>query len=350
MKFFRHLLFPFALLYGVGVRMRNHAYDSGVRKSLSFDLPVICVGNLVAGGAGKTPMVEYLIRRLKADYSPCMLSRGYGRKTRGFRLADENDTPRTIGDEPYQVYEKFRGEVPVAVGEERALAIPEILFRLPEVDLIILDDAYQHRAVKPSFSILLTEYGRPFYRDHLLPVGMLREHRRGAKRADVVVVTKCPQELKEEEAGIIRENVNKYTHAGAEVFFSCIAYKEPVAMTPVGKWSQVVALTGIANHRPFLAHLKHKYQVVDSLNFPDHHHFSEKDIATILNTAQQHGGEVAVVTTEKDYVRLRQYEEQILRSNISFLYVPIEMKFLFEENKFDKRISRAIIAGERDNL
>lgn len=350
MKYFRFVLFPFAMVYGLIVRLRNHLYNTGHRTSVEFDLPVICVGNLVAGGSGKTPMVEYLVRAFDQKYNICTLSRGYGRKIRGFKLAGSKDNHLTIGDEPFQIYRKFGDTATVAVGEERALAIPEILFRKPEVNLIILDDAYQHRAVKASVNILLTEYSLPFYKDYLLPAGMLREPRKGAERADFVVVTKCPENLLPAEAETIKKRVLRYAKNDVPIFFSAIKYSDAVNFAgekPVG--DAVVALTGIANPKPFLSHLEKNYNVVDALAFPDHHRFDSKDVEKIIATAKKRGGSAGVVTTEKDYVRLLQFEEQILRSNVSFLYVPIVSSFLFEENKFDKMLSRAIIAFERKN-
>ena len=188
----RILLFPFSWLYYLITQIRNRLYDRGLKPSVKFELPVICVGNLTVGGTGKTPMIEHLIRLLQNRFKVATLSRGYGRATKGIRIAGPSENASTIGDEPFQFYTKFGKRITVAVGEERALAIPTILQECSDTQIILLDDGFQHRKVSPGFSILLTDYHRPFYNDFLLPSGRLRESRWGAERADVIVVTKCP--------------------------------------------------------------------------------------------------------------------------------------------------------------
>ncbi|MGB3778502.1 MAG: tetraacyldisaccharide 4'-kinase, partial [Tunicatimonas sp.] len=192
------LLFPLSLIYRAATTFRNHLYDIQSRKTIAFTPFIISVGNLSVGGTGKTPMVVYLAQRLKDDYPLAILSRGYGRQTRSVRIANAQDTARTLGDEPYLFYRRFGKQSTVAVGEERVAAVPEILFHTPDTQVILLDDAYQHRAIGRDFNILLTNHARPFYADQVLPAGRLRESRRGAQRADAVVVTKCPNHLPEE--------------------------------------------------------------------------------------------------------------------------------------------------------
>ena len=207
MKLLRWLFFPVSILYGLAMRFRNHLYDIGKKPQVEFDRVVISVGNLSMGGTGKTPMVEYLIRLLKADYKLATLSRGYRRKTRGYRMANAEDNAITIGDEPFQYYRKFGNEISVCVGEERVIAIPSAIMENEDIELFLLDDAYQHRKVARDFNILLSDYNQPFYTDYILPTGDLREPRKGAKRADCVIVTKCPDALK-------RARKNRYCKAG----------------------------------------------------------------------------------------------------------------------------------------
>lgn len=201
---------PFSILYKWGMQLRNHLYDIEHKAVFRFDTKVISVGNLSMGGTGKTPFVEYILRYLiDKGYSNkvATLSRGYGRKSKGFRIATDEDSPKTIGDEPFQMYQKFKNEAVISVGEDRVLAIPSLLYEHPDNEIIVLDDAFQHRSVKPNFSVLLTDYNTLFYNDYVLPSGTLRESRKGAKRADVVVVTKCPVKLGKAEQEIIKQRI-----------------------------------------------------------------------------------------------------------------------------------------------
>src|SRR5688572_7356414 len=247
MSVLKFLLLPFAMLYDLVMDIRNRLYDMKMWPSTSFDIPVISVGNLAVGGTGKTPMTEYLIRLLSPQHKIATLSRGYGRKTKGFRIAGGHDSAATIGDEPYQMYKKFSPTIGVTVGEERVLAIPTILQELPETEIVLLDDAYQHRKVVPGFSVLLTEHGRPFFDDHIMPYGRLREGPEGAIRADVIVVTKCPSHMEEEEMMNFEHSIRKYSLN--PIFFSKIRYGEPVSFGDASKKisSKVILLTGIAN-------------------------------------------------------------------------------------------------------
>lgn len=351
MNFFRILLFPFAFLYNLVTRFRNYLFDIGYKKSITFEVPVISVGNLIAGGAGKTPMVEYVIRAFSGQYKMATLSRGYGRKTHGFILASDKDSANTVGDEPFQIFHKYGDQVDVAVGEERAVAIPEILFRIPETEAIVLDDAFQHRYVNPHFSILLTEFSRPFFRDYVLPMGWLRESRRGAKRADVVVVAKCPEKINPEEINGYTKNIRKHA-PGKEVFFTTIKYGSPVPFSqnkPV-KPEKCVLLSGIANPKPFQDYVSGNFELVDQLIFRDHHSYRQKDMNKILSVFSKYNDKISVITTEKDYVRLLPFADQIEKSGGRFYYIPIECHFLFDKNKFDKLVSDAIIAVQREKV
>jgi len=347
-NFFQILLFPFAIIYDIITRFRNHLFDIGYMKSMKFDVPVVSVGNIIAGGSGKTPMVEYLINLLSREHHVCTLSRGYGRRTRGFRLVNENDSALTVGDEPLQIFQKFQPKIQVAVGEERVTAVPEILFYKPETNLIILDDAFQHRYVTPHFSILLTEYSRPFYTDFVLPSGLLREARKGAKRADLIVVTKCPDTLEKKEAKAIAGKVHKYAK-GKNVFFSGIEYGDLISFSgkEIRKTNQLILVSGIGNPQPFQAYLNKNFELIDSIRFPDHYKFRESDVQKIIDMARSFKNKISVVTTEKDFVRLKPFQKMISESGIDFCYIPIECDFLFEKNKFDKMVSDAIIAVKR---
>ncbi|HWA32656.1 MAG TPA: tetraacyldisaccharide 4'-kinase, partial [Cyclobacteriaceae bacterium] len=210
MKIVRLLLYPFAALYNLATTVRNYLYDIGHKPSFEFDTPVIAIGNLNVGGSGKTPMVEYLVSLLKEHYKVATLSRGYRRETKGYRIATESDTVRQIGDEPMQLFRKFGKEVNVVVGEDRVLAIPNILQEFPETNVIVLDDALQHRSVRARLSILVTDCAHPFYDDFVLPFGRLRESRRGAKRSDIIVVSKCPGDIVYEKRRAMTQSIQRY--------------------------------------------------------------------------------------------------------------------------------------------
>ena len=279
------------------------------------------------GGTGKTPAVEYLIRLLRPDHQIVTLSRGYGRRTSGFRIASDTDNASTIGDEPYQFFTKFP-DIHVSVGEERAVAIPHILSGLPDTSVILLDDAFQHRAVKPAFSILLTTFARPFYSDFVLPCGRLREARAGAGRADAIVVTKCPQSLSEAEMNDISAHVNPYA-AGVPVFFSTIRYGTEVPV--IRPLQRVILVTGIANATDLLNYVASSYQLVKHMEFADHYRFGGTDISKIVKQAKEL--DAVVLTTEKDYMRLR--DSSFSWEGVSLHFLPIEMNFLKDGAKFD---------------
>jgi tetraacyldisaccharide 4'-kinase len=333
--FLKILLYPFSLAYGLVTGLRNHMYNRGLKPVATFDLPVIAVGNLTVGGTGKTPMVEYLIRLLRPDYKVATLSRGYGRSTKGFRIAGAQDSATTLGDEPFQFYKKFNPEVTVAVGEERALAIPLIL-QEQDVEVILLDDAYQHRSVKPSFNILLSDYNRPFYKDLLLPAGRLRESRVGASRADVVIVTKCPIALNEENLKTIKREISEY--GDAPVFFTTLAYGNPVLFgsdKPIG--TTVILITGIANPVPFISYVEGKYSIKKHLAYGDHKNYERSDLEKIREVVKEFPDAV-VFTTEKDMVKLSDSRFSEYQREIPFYYLPITVQFLKEGSEFDKKI------------
>lgn len=337
MKLLTPILYPFAVLYDAVTRVRNHLYDTGIRPSVSFEVPVISIGNLSVGGTGKTPMIEYLIRLLGSDYRIATLSRGYGRKTRGIRIAGGDDNAESMGDEPFQFFRKFGDRVVVAVGEERAFAIPRILSERPGTEVILLDDAFQHRRVRPCFQVLLTDYHRLFVHDLLLPAGRLRESRQGAARADVIVVTKCPDDISDDRMMAIEKAIRHYSKRA--VFFTRICYGNLLsvgAMAPY-KPEKIILLTAIANPAPLLRYLRKNYDVVKHFSYPDHHRYSEQDMQKVCRAAV--AAAAAVVTTEKDLVKLD--PTVFAATSVSLHYLPIEVEFLKDGKEFDEMVLNA---------
>lgn len=339
MKVLTPLLFPFSILYDAVTSIRNRLYDTGIKPSTKFEAPVISVGNLSVGGTGKTPMIEYLIRLLGSDYHMATLSRGYGRKTKGVRIANDFDDAGTMGDEPFQFYRKFKGKAVVAVGEERAFAIPHILDQHPDTELILLDDAFQHRKVLPAFQILLTDFNNLFVNDLLLPAGRLRESRAGAERADVIVVTKCPPNVTDDRMIDIESSIRKYSKKA--VFFSKISYGNILPVFPLpsgGEGGGIILVSGISNPRPLEEYLRHNFNLVKHFSFPDHYVYSKKDLQTICEAARKE--QAVVVTTEKDVVKMD--VEKFKSSSVSLNYLPIEIEFLKSGEEFDEMVLNAI--------
>jgi tetraacyldisaccharide 4'-kinase len=338
MKVLRPLLFPFAVLYDAITSIRNRLYDRGTRPTASFEVPIIGVGNLSVGGTGKTPMIEYLIRLFSGSYKIATLSRGYRRKTRGVRIANDNDNANTIGDEPLQFYRKFKGRLVVGVGEERVLAIPHILHEHADIGLILLDDSFQHRRVKPSFQILLTDYHNLFVSDYLLPAGRLRESKAGASRADVIVVTKCPSNITDDQMISIESSIRKYSKKA--VFFSKICYGNLLPMSNVSSYrpEKIILVSGIANPAPIEQYLRKNFNLVRKFTFPDHHVYTKKEMETICSAAAQE--RAAVVTTEKDGVKLD--VDFFQKASVALHYLPIEVEFLKNGKEFDEMVLNAI--------
>lgn len=336
MKIFRFLLFPFAIIYNVVTRIRNFCFDVGLFKETSFHIPTIVVGNLSVGGTGKTPQIEYLIRLLKDNYKTAILSRGYGRKTKGFLQVNNTHTAEDVGDEPLQYIKKFTN-MDVAVDANRVEGIRKLRDdKAP--DVILLDDAYQHRKVKASFYILLTKYNDLFVNDFLLPTGNLRENRGGAKRADVIIVTKCPENLSDSSQKRIAQKLKKYQK---EVFFTTISYDEKtsgereISVDDLKNY-EVLLVTGIANPNPLLSFLKAKKIGFKHLKFSDHHQFSAKELDHINEEYSRFTSTKKIIlTTEKDYMRL---ESSI--NKISFL--GIQTSFITKKKEFDTLINAQI--------
>jgi len=329
----RVLLYPFALLYGALVWWRNRMYDTGFFSSVRFSVPVIAIGNLSTGGTGKTPHVEYLVRLLQYRYQVATMSRGYKRRTQGFILAGEDSNALRIGDEPMQYHLKFP-ELAVSVAEERMTGIPALLQRRPDIDVILLDDAYQHRSVKAGLNILITDFARPFYKDHVLPFGSLRESRTASKRADVIIVSKCPADLTESQAWEMRDNI--HPRDGQQVFFTGLRYMMPfdfVTGEPVflnGKNTLLVC--GIARPEPLLAFLGKNAAGVHTLTYNDHHYFVSADLEEIKTTYNNWNvADKVIVTTEKDAARLTLHFDKLKDWGITIAVLPVEVFVLFEQ-------------------
>ncbi|MDQ6608820.1 MAG: tetraacyldisaccharide 4'-kinase, partial [Bacteroidota bacterium] len=332
LKSFRILLLPFALLFGFVIFIRNWLYDKNIFKSATFGLPLVCVGNLSVGGTGKSPMVEFLVLHLKGRFKVATLSRGYKRKTKGYALADETTTAIDIGDEPLQFYKKFP-DVPIAIGEERIVAIAQLLHDKPETQVIILDDAFQHRAIKAGLNILLTDCGNLFTRDFYLPTGDLRDARRSYKRAEIIIITKCRPDLSvQEKEELIKEIAPQ---KGQKVFFTSITHGLPYHITHrtfyhINEETEVLLVTGIANPRPLKIFLEERLHTYFMMHYNDHHIFSIDDWKDIKNRfAAIEAEKKIIVTTEKDAMRLLKFSAEI--DGMPFYVIPIEPKFLFNE-------------------
>lgn len=337
MNFLRKIFFPLAFLYWLITFIRNWLYNMGVFKSYSFDVPIIAVGNLSVGGTGKTPQIEYLIRLLSEKYHVAVLSRGYKRLSKGFVLADDQATANSIGDEPFQFYSKFP-TIQVAVDANRKKGIEKLLQLQNKPKVILLDDAFQHRKVKAGFYILLTAYDDLFCDDFILPFGNLRESALGKKRADMIIITKCPQDLSE----LAQQNIKEKLQVKQPVYFTTIQYDDCVygnknsMYVETLKSESKLLIAGIANPKLFFDFLKSETD--ETIVFPDHHHFSKQDCEQILTKANRR----KIITTEKDFVRLNG-----LLPNAQLYYLPIKAVFL--NTNFDKAIEDYVGKSTRNS-
>ncbi|MBQ9668126.1 MAG: tetraacyldisaccharide 4'-kinase [Prevotella sp.] len=351
-------LIPLSWLYGLGVGIRNFGFEVGILKSRAFSVPIISVGNITVGGTGKTPHVEHLIRLLKENCRVAVLSRGYKRKTSGYQVATAETTARDIGDEPQQMHLKFP-DVTVAVDKKRVRAIERLTADDPELDVILLDDAFQHRYVKPGINILLVDYHRLIIYDRLLPAGRLREPQSGKNRADIVIVTKCPRELKPMDFRVITKAMDLYPYQ--HLFFTTLDYQplRPVfpdeAPSVAGDSvadTNVLLLTGIASPRQIIEDLTPRMPKLTTLSFPDHHNFRRRDIERINREFAALPQPRIIVTTEKDAARLRGAEglsDEVRRS----LYVqPVSITFMQadQEEKFNQNIIGYVRKNSRNSI
>ena len=337
----RILLLPIALIYHIVLTIRHKLYDWHILRATQFEKPVICVGNLNLGGTGKTPHTEYLIELLKDNYRMATLSRGYGRRTKGFKLAENTSTYEDLGDEPLQYFKKFP-EISVAVDEDRVDGVRKLLISPNNAEVILLDDAFQHRKIKAGLNILLTEYQHLYCDDFLFPAGTLRDVKSAVKRAQIIVVSKSPKHLNEGEKQQIIGKLKPTEEQ--KVFFSYLEYNdlqpinEKAKTVSIENADSVLAFCGIANPKPFVEELGNHYKTVDFLSFTDHHPYTENDIKTILKCFDNLDGEKKIiVTTEKDAARLTN-SPYLCQFETAPLYdLPVSVRF-HEEEKFNEEI------------
>ncbi|HEX2969503.1 MAG TPA: tetraacyldisaccharide 4'-kinase [Bacteroidales bacterium] len=353
------LLYPLSLAYGIITEIRNFMYNSGILISREFDIPVICIGNITIGGTGKTPHTEYFTEILSKHFKVAVLSRGYKRKTADFRIITPSSTVSEAGDEPLQIAKKFP-DLLVVVESNRIRGIDKILELRPDTEVVVMDDGFQHRSLKPGFSILLSDFGRPMQEDHLIPFGSLRERADNMQRADIILITKTPPNISAIDRRLIVSKTNKFSHQN--LYFTAIKYLQPV---PVFEninddfnpgWNSfsdngAVLVTGIANPLPLVEHLKRIFSTLEHLAFPDHHDFSENDIKNISDTFQNlKTSNRYVITTEKDAMRLREFANIASEIKSCSYYIPVGIEVLNEEKEeLDKQIIDYVRKNKRNN-
>ncbi len=348
------LLFPFAFLYGIAIMCRHVMFDWGILKSVKFDTPVIGVGNLSMGGTGKTPHIEYLINLLSPDYKLATLSRGYGRKTNDFIIANRNSTYKDIGDEPMQYVKKFSDKVTVAVDNNRAHGIYSLIQNDKTINVVLLDDAFQHRYVKPGLSILLTDYRNLYSEDFLFPSGTLRDVRSAAKRADIIVVTKTDKIL----SPIVRKTIRSRLHIKGHqnLYFSymlhgrCLPFPGfDLPMVENKKFTVIIMFAGIVNTYPMKEHLREKCSELIALEFPDHHVYRKKDIELIKKTFDdEFTRKKILITTEKDAMRLINSPYLRILKDLPLYYLPVKVKFHgLDETNFSNQVKKYVRENKR---
>jgi len=337
----RILLLPIALLYHIVLSIRHKLYDWRILKSWQFEYPVIGVGNLNLGGTGKTPTVEYLINILRPHYRVATLSRGYGRKTKGFQRADSQSTYETIGDEPLQYFRKFP-DVKIGVDEDRIEGMEKLVFGKDTPDVYLLDDAFQHRRIKAGLNLLLTEYQHLYCNDFLFPAGTLRDIKSAARRTQIIIVSKSPKTMDESDKQRIINKLIPKKHQ--KVFFSYLEYQPLQPLNEAAKQvsfdsaDSVLAFCGIANPKPFVKELKNRHKTIDFLHFGDHHAYTENDVKTILKRFENlAGGKKIIVTTEKDAARLTNSPYLCQFEKAPLYAFPVSVRF-HEEEKFNEEI------------
>ena len=331
------ILLPLSFLYKLGIKCHHFLYSSGIKKQYTAALPTICVGNLSVGGTGKTPMVEKLISILKNEFSIAVISRGYHRKSKGLIIADKNTTVYDVGDEPYQYFSKYKN-IQLAVAEKRIEAI-QFFEQKGGVDVIILDDALQHLAILPGFTIMLTKYNNLFYKDYYLPAGELRDLKKNYKKANIIVITKCPETLTMSEADKIIHNI--YPQSYQQIFFASLDYDDlkPLFEDQIIEVSKkIILVTGIAHAQSIVKYLKNNFELIHHFEFSDHHSFSVADIQNITSKWVQG---CSIITTEKDATKLLQFKKEL--SDFPIFVLPVTHKILFEKEKsFQEEINNYI--------
>lgn len=355
-------LSPVSWIYGLGVQLRNKLFDWDILRSKSYDIPVLSVGNISVGGTGKTPHIEYLIRLLAPSYRIAILSRGYKRKTKGFILANSSSTAQEIGDEPFQIKHKFP-DIVVAVDANRQRGIEKLMQLSPAVDVILLDDAFQHRYVTPSSSILLSDFNRMIYEDKLLPYGRLREPINEKSRAQIVIVTKCPKDIKPIDFRIISKRLQLYPYQ--RLYFTGLCYDElapvfpdeihaPLSLSDINSQDKVLVIAGIASPQPFIQHVRQFAPGLESMCFPDHHNFGPRDITNILSKwIKMKNGNIFpyIIVTEKDAARLIHNPNLTTEMKQYLYYLPLKVCFLQGQSAaFDAQIRDVIIKNQKNYI
>jgi len=342
---------PLSFLFGLLTGVRNFLFDNGILSSRIFDVPVISLGNITVGGTGKTPHVEYIITQFKEQYKIAVLSRGYKRITKGFILAGSDTGADIIGDEPRQIFDRFP-DIIVAVDENRVRGIEKLLQAHADIDIVLLDDAFQHRYVKPGLSLLLVDYNRPVFKDSLLPYGRMRESWKGKCRADAVIVSKTPADLKAIELRIFANNLELFS--SQKLFFTTVNYGDLRGVFHGKKIqedisiSSVIALCGIAQPAAFISKLREISKEVHEVIFPDHHLYTPIDLRKILDIYNSVSSKnKIIVTTEKDAVRLRHFSELDDSICSVFYYLPIEVAFLQESNSMFNQMIESYVGANK---
>jgi tetraacyldisaccharide 4'-kinase len=354
------LLYPVSLLYGLITGIKNFLYNSDILMSEEFHLPVICVGNITVGGTGKTPHTEYIADLLRKDFKVATLSRGYKRKSHGFRIASVDSPVWEIGDEPMQIARKFP-DIMVAVDRNRVHGVNKILDVSPDTEVVILDDAFQHRRITPGFSILLSDFERLIVRDHMMPYGSLRESAGNMRRADIIIISKSPENISPIQRRILVKEIDKAPYQN--LYFTSMAYKDPLpvfeGIPPAGNIPDmsgseecgIVLVTGIANPQPLKEYLQKSFKEITHLSFPDHYNFKEKDLHTIDSAFRNLKSSCRyLITTEKDAVRLREFINIAEPLKSVFFYIPIGIHFLNDDkDEFDNLIVDYVRKNKRNN-
>ncbi len=349
MRWYAFLLYPFAAVYDLITKLRNLFFDLGWKKSQKSLIPSIVIGNLSVGGTGKTPMVEFLIRSLQKDWQVAVLSRGYGRKAKGFLTAEPNIDPSELGDEPYQIYKKFGHKIPVFVGEDRVAAIKNIINKEDVPELLILDDAFQHRYVSPDLNILLTTFDRPFYWDFLLPMGRLRESRAGAKRADILIVTKSPEDLPPVTRSKITVLAKKHLSYHCPVIFSSVQYASPYSLGGTHQFTNhIILLSGLADDSSLVRYVSKKFRLLQTLAYPDHHDYSDSDFRQIRKIFESHlSANPILLTTEKDAVKVKSFAPEGFLQEIPIFVLPITISMSQADTEILENLIRQKVHKKR---
>lgn len=341
MKWYKWILFPISLVYWIITSIRNIFFEIGIFKENKFNIPIIGVGNITVGGTGKTPHSQYISELLQKKFKIAILSKGYGRKTKEFKYVNINSNSKEVGDEPLQMKKNLPKEI-VAVDHKRVNGLNKIMKEHPSVNCIILDDAFQHRSVKIGFNILLCDYNNPIYKDYMMPVGLLRESKKGIKRADCVVISKCPENLTLEESNRIKKKL-KFTK---EVFFSKVVYDKIVSLNgnkTIKKSSikKVLLVTGIANSSPIIEYLEKLNIQIKHIKYKDHFHYQKKDINKIIDIYKREISEIIILTTEKDAQKMKVFEEL---SKFPVYYLKVSIDFIRNKDKFEEKILKYVKA------